>query len=138
MAPPKTKDAPRGTIHGSLFNDLVTYTIRAIPIPEEVVDFLSVHTATIGSLLTHKGEEGSLESDELDASDAQGQVRAIAPEQFWKELEGLFSKAGPEWQGAADRIWTFGPKRIGANLLLDPIGKTKLRYTTSLLTAPYS
>jgi ribosome assembly protein 1 len=128
MAPTKTKDAPRGTIHGSLFNDLVTYTIRALPIPEEIIDFLSIHTATIGTLLTQKqGEEGALESDELDASDAQGQARVVAPEVFWKELDGLFSKAGPEWQGAADRIWTFGPKRVGANLLLDPIGKTKLR-----------
>jgi ribosome assembly protein 1 len=128
MAPPKTKDAPRGTIHGSLFNGLVTYTIRALSLPEPVIEFLSAHTATIANLLTQKQEgEAGADVDELDASDAQGQARMLAPEQFWQELEALFKKAGPEWAGAADRIWTFGPKRVGANMLLDPEGKSKLR-----------
>lgn len=82
-------------------------------------------------MLTQHGEEGSRDIDEdRDASDGtqdQGQARLLSSEQFWTELEGLFAKAGPEWAGAADRIWTFGPKRIGANLLLDPQGKAKLR-----------
>jgi ribosome assembly protein 1 len=124
MAPPKTKDAPRGTIHGSLFNGLVTYTIRAQPLPEPVIEFLSAHTATIANLLSHSAGDG----DELDASDAQGQARLLAPEQFWQELEALFKAAGPEWSGAAERIWTFGSKRVGPNVLLDPEGKSKLRY----------
>lgn len=129
MAPPKTKDAPRGTIHGSLFNGLVAYTIRALPLPEPVIDFLSAHTATIANLLSHSAGDG----DELDASDAQGQARLLAPEQFWAELEGLFNDAGAEWVGAAERIWTFGSKRVGPNVLLDPEGKSKLRYIPSLL-----
>lgn len=127
MAPPKTKDAPRGTIHGSLFNGLVTYTIRALPLPEPVTDFLSVHTATIANLQTRTQGDSVVDYDEMDASDAQGQARMLAPEQFWTELEGLFRKAGPEWTGAADRIWTFGSKRVGPNVLLDPEGKSKLR-----------
>jgi ribosome assembly protein 1 len=130
MAPPKTKDAPRGTIHGSLFNGLVTYTIRALPLPEPVIDFLSAHTATIANLLSHSAGDG----DDLDASDAQGQARLLAPEQFWEELEGLFKEAGQEWAGAAERIWAFGSKRVGPNVLLDPEGKSKLRYVVPTLT----
>lgn len=132
MAPPKTKDAPRGTIHGSLFNGLVTYTVRAVPLPEKIIEFLQAHTSTIANMLTQKqAEEGPGAVDEdRDASDGtqeQGQARSLSSDQFWTELEGLFSKAGMDWSGAADRIWTFGPKRIGANLLLDPVGKSKLR-----------
>lgn len=133
MAPPKTKDAPRGTVHGSLFNGLVTYTIRAVPLPEKIFEFLQANMSTIANMLTqNQSEDGGVTIDEdRDASDGAshetGQVRVLTSEQFWNELESLFAKAGLDWSGAADRIWTFGPKRIGPNLLLDPAGKNKLR-----------
>lgn len=82
-------------------------------------------------MLTQKqDEEGGLIEEDRNASDGtqdQGQARLLTSEQFWIELEALFAKAGLDWAEAADRIWTFGPKRIGANLLLDPTGKSKLR-----------
>lgn len=131
MAPPKTKDAPRGTIHGSLVNGLVTYTIRAMPLPETITDFLLANTSTIANMSTQKEQQQDDTTTNLDedrdASDGTTQARLLTSEQFWTELEALFAKAGPEWAGAAERIWTFGPKRIGANLLLDPVGSTKLR-----------
>ena len=103
-----------------------------MPLPEKVIEFLQANTNTIANMLTQNREEGEgsaeIEGDR-DASDGleQGQARLLTSEQFWTELEGLFAKAGPDWAGAADRIWTFGPKRIGANLLLDPSGRSKLR-----------
>ena len=130
MAPPKTTGATRGTIHGTVFNGLVSYTIRAMPIPPKISEFLSSHSATMAKMLSSRAQSTD-EDDEQDSLETgegvAGGARIISPEQFWKELEALCQKAGGEWVGAADRIWAFGPKRLGANLVLDPQGKFSLR-----------
>ncbi|WWC70408.1 uncharacterized protein I206_104358 [Kwoniella pini CBS 10737] len=131
MAPPKTAGAPRGTVNGSILNGLVTYNIRAVPLPPKIIEFLLSQTNTIGSMLVQKRDQINEEDEnqeERDAGEATTeQSRKLTPEQFWAELEGLFNKAGPDWAGAADRIWSFGPKRMGANILLDPHGKNSIR-----------
>ena len=38
-----------------------------------------------------------------------------------RQLKEEFNKAGPEWQGAEDRIWCFGPRRCGPNVLLNNV-----------------
>ncbi|KAK8864214.1 hypothetical protein IAR55_001460 [Kwoniella newhampshirensis] len=131
MAPPKTSGAPRGTIHGSVLSGLVNFTLRAVPLPASVIDFLLVHSNTIASMLVQKRDKASEDGEYVEERDSsQGgheQARVISPEQFWTELNALFNKAGGDWAGAADRIWSFGPKRMGANVLLDPIGKSQVR-----------
>lgn len=129
MAPPKTKGAARGTVHGSLFDGLVTYTLRASPLPETIIEYLLANTHNIGKLLAQSKDEAESEEgirEEREAGEVQ-EARAKTPEQFWAELDKLCDAAGGEWVGAADRIWCFGPKRLGANLLLDPIGKSVAR-----------
>lgn len=130
MAPPKTAGAARGTIHGTVLSGLVNYTIRAVPLPPKVTEFLLANTATMSKMLSQRSDT-SEEADEQDTLETgegvQMAQREISSEQFWQELEGLFKKAGPDWAGAVDRIWSFGPKRLGANVLLDPIGKNVLR-----------
>lgn len=137
LAPPKTKDAPRGTVHGSLMAGLVTYTIRALPLPEPIINFLLSQTNTIANMLAQKKSaeaEGTIDDADADVDielDAEGsQGRLLTSTQFWEELEGLCKEAGGEWVGAADRIWSFGPKRFGANLLLDPAGKGTTRWVS--------
>ncbi|WWC93976.1 hypothetical protein V866_000814 [Kwoniella sp. B9012] len=131
MLPPKTAGAPRGTINGSILNGLVTFTIRAIPLPPAIIEFLLSHTSTIGSMLVQKRDQSNEDEENQEERDAgEGgaeQSRILTPEQFWSELEGLMNKAGGDWAGAADRVWSFGPKRMGANVLLDPAGKSQLR-----------
>jgi ribosome assembly protein 1 len=132
MAPPKTAGAVRGTAHGSVFSGLVTFTLRALPIPPKITQFLLDNTATMARMLsTRSGSDAEMdEQDELEAGEGhQGQNthRLMSPEQFWSELEDLCKSAGGEWVGAAERIWSFGPKRLGANVLLDPQGKSSLR-----------
>jgi ribosome assembly protein 1 len=134
MAPPKTKGATRGTVHGTLFDGLVTYTLRASPLPEKLIEFLLANTHNIGKLVAQQ-QDANAESEESLREEREAgdnyEARSKTPEQFWAELESLCEKVGGEWAGAADRIWCFGPKRIGANLLLDPIGKTVPRYVPS-------
>lgn len=130
MAPPKTKDAPRGTVHGDLFSGLVTYTIRAVPLPPKVIEFLLANTSTISNMSAHGADHDAEDAQEKrDAAEGtqESQTRNLTTEQFWKELEVLFASSGPEWAGAADRIWSFGPKRMGANILLDPPGRSSVR-----------
>ncbi|OCF36934.1 ribosome assembly protein 1 [Kwoniella heveanensis BCC8398] len=131
MAPPKTAGAPRGTIHGTVLNGLVSFTVRALPLPPKIIEFLLAHTSSIGGMLVQKRDQTNEEEEnqeERDAGEGTGQAqRYLTPEQFWAELEQLCEKAGPDWAGAADRIWSFGPKRMGANVLLDPVGKSQLR-----------
>ncbi|WVW83684.1 hypothetical protein I302_105705 [Kwoniella bestiolae CBS 10118] len=131
MLPPKTAGAPRGTVHGSILNGLVTFTIRAIPLPPAIIEMLLSNTNTIGSMLVQKRDQSSEDEENQEERDVgEGgaeQSRTMTPEQFWSELEGLMNKAGGDWAGAADRVWSFGPKRMGANVLLDPAGKSQLR-----------
>lgn len=130
MAPPKIKDAPRGTIHGSLFDGLVSFTVRAVPLPPAITDFLLTHPATISSLLSQRtdAQDDSDEArEERQTAEGAAETRVLSATEFWKELEGICKKVGGEWVGAADRVWCFGPKRMGANLLLDPVGKSSLR-----------
>jgi len=131
MAPVKTPGAPRGTINGTVYDGLVNFTLRAVPLPTEVIDFLLANQATIGGMLVQRRRsENEDEEDEDDADQRERDdvaTRKLTPEQFWTQLAALFDKAGGEWVGAADRIWSFGPKKVGANILLDPPGHKALR-----------
>lgn len=130
MPPSKVKGAARGTVHGTLLDGLVTFTLRATPLPPTVIDFLLTHTSSIARMVAQRQDETTEEEEareEREAGENQQETRAMNVEQFWSALEKLFSEAGGEWVGAAERIWCFGPKRIGANMLLDPAGKTAVR-----------
>ncbi|BEJ14863.1 hypothetical protein CspHIS471_0406300 [Cutaneotrichosporon sp. HIS471] len=128
MAAPKTAGEPRGVVLGSLYDGMVTFKLRAVPLPPSVIEFLLAHQNTIGTMLVHRGKDAEEEEEEdPDQREAEAGVRTLTPEQFWADLEARFDKAGGEWAGAADRVWSFGPKKVGANVLLDPIGKGGLR-----------
>ncbi|OXG24510.1 ribosome assembly protein 1 [Cryptococcus neoformans Tu401-1] len=139
MVSPKTAGAPRGTINGTVLNGLVKFRLRAMPLPEGVETFLLSQQGAISKMLVRErgdkedeeetdvqeGTEGG--SAESEGPEGQQEARQLSPEEFWTELERLLNKAGGDWVGAADRVWSFGPKRVGANLLLDPVGTKHLR-----------
>lgn len=131
MAPPKTKDAPRGTVHGSLLNGLVTFTLRAVPLPPKLVDFLLAHTSSIAAMQTQQSDAVPTEEElqeEREAGEGLGeQGRALSSGEFWAEFEEVCGGVGGEWVGASERVWAFGPRRVGGCLLLDPAGKGSLR-----------
>lgn len=136
MAPPKTEGAPRGTIQGTASNGLVQFQIRATPLPAQVVTFLVQHNNSIQLMLrralrsesSHPSEE-AVEEGEAEAkmagalnSGAEAE-RVLDPESFWGVLEGVLKPLREtEWKGLADHIWSFGPKQIGPNVLVDRSG----------------
>lgn len=138
MAAPKTKDAPRGTIHGQVQGGLVQYTIRARPLPAEVTAFLIAHVGTLKRLAQRErelalGEAAGSATDEVgedtateQSGDGTTQIVTLKAAEFWKQLDALFARAGKDWQGISSRIWAFGPRRIGPNILVDGLpGSTR-------------
>jgi ribosome assembly protein 1 len=144
MAPPKTQNAPRGTMHGSSAHSMATFTIRAIPLPQSVITFLQSNQSIIARLektSQHEGHEHeqkhSLSGDhgsgeetkdpflgetEEEIAIAQGELQqrpTVRVDSFWPEFMDLMRKSGNEWARFASQIWAFGPNRTGPNLLLD-------------------
>ena len=124
MAPPKTPGAPRGTVHGSSFQNLVTFTIRASPLPGLVANFLRSNLIVVKRLLadrTHSVGATPVE-DEIEEAAAIGdilRVPTVHSEQFWDAFQAKCEEAGPEWAGLVDNIWAMGPQAAGECLLID-------------------
>ncbi|POY76028.1 hypothetical protein BMF94_0751 [Rhodotorula taiwanensis] len=118
MAPPKTPNHPRGTIIGSVQSGLVTLTIRAQPMPAKVTTFLAANANTIKRIQRDR-RSGKADDDADAATDVPEAAGVVSPEEFWPALEAVLQKAGREWSGLADQIWSFGPRRIGSNMLVD-------------------
>lgn len=126
MAPPKTSGAPRGTIHGASFHNLVTFTIRAVPLPDLIADFLRRNLTVVRRLLADwtRPDGATLEEVEDEAEKAATigdilRVPTVLPEQFWDVFQSKCEEAGPEWAGIIDNIWAMGPQRAGECLLID-------------------
>ncbi|KAI0269862.1 P-loop containing nucleoside triphosphate hydrolase protein [Gloeopeniophorella convolvens] len=126
MAPPKTPGALRGTIHGSSFQNLVTFTIRAVPLPEPIADFLRGNLVVIKRLLADRAhaENGASVDDEDEAEKAATagdilRVPTVRPEQFWDVFQAKCEEAGPEWARVTENIWALGPQGAGECLLID-------------------
>jgi len=137
MAPSKTEGASRGTIKSSISNNLVSYSIRAIPLPEEVTRFLLANSSTMRTLLSNRtADEKEAGAEAVDNAVAAARVnsgegeedlasRTVRPEDFWKALETILEGAGGEWKDKKllEKIWAFGPRRMGPNLLVDASGE---------------
>lgn len=133
MAATKTKDAPRGTINGSVLGGVVTFTVRARPLPTEVTQFLISQSETVKKIVQLErdlanaavGDSASLDDTTAESAaaaqegDAAAQIGQMKPADFWRQLDDLFAKAGKEWTGVCSKIWTFGPRRVGPNILVD-------------------
>lgn len=129
MAPNKTPGRPRGTILGSVQTGLVTFTIRAVPLPESITNFLIANLPTLKKLQRDRrlGAKQVLDTDSVDDIRPEGVDASleVSVEEFWGKLEELCTVAGKEWIGVAEQVWAFGPRRIGPNLLIDRTADSK-------------
>ncbi|PVF98460.1 P-loop containing nucleoside triphosphate hydrolase protein [Serendipita vermifera] len=144
MAPPKTPNAARGTIHGSSAHSIATFTIRAIPLPQSITTFLQSNQSIIARLeriSQHEGHEheqvtssngetigegtaeDALTADtEEEIAISQGELLqkpTVRVDSFWPAFIDVMKKAGGDWARHASQVWAFGPNRTGPNLLLD-------------------
>ncbi|XP_069029009.1 elongation factor-like GTPase 1 isoform X1 [Embiotoca jacksoni] len=92
-------------------NRLATVCVRAVPLPEEVTRLLESSAEVIRTL--EQVNMSLREGKNLDIS--LGTVEAIGG--LKAQLESLL--LGRKWRNAVERIWAFGPRRCGPNILLN-------------------
>ena len=112
-------DKDKGLIEIRTANKLCSVHIRALPLPEDVTQLLEKKSDLIKVLVTVSSFTSIAERKQL-----AGQVKLSTREAlkgFYQELCNAFKEAGSLWDGAADDIWAFGPRRIGSNVLLNRI-----------------
>lgn len=139
MAPPKSSNAPRGTIHGSSAHSDITFTIRAVPLPAPILTFIQNNLVLLRKMVRERSRKeqpeqadltsdakGEEEADFVEGTDVYGDVLrrpTVRFEDFWPALEAVCKESGAEWQGIADKIWAFGPQSAGGCILIDSRGK---------------
>ena len=70
--------------------------IEALPLPPEVTNLLESNTSLL----------------KLKPSSSPAQIK------FKTQLASAFANSGDFWKGAEERIWSYGPRRCGPNVLL--------------------
>uniref|UniRef100_A0A3Q3BF92 Elongation factor like GTPase 1 n=1 Tax=Kryptolebias marmoratus TaxID=37003 RepID=A0A3Q3BF92_KRYMA len=104
---------PGGLVTLTTPNRQATVSIRAVPLPQEVTGLLERSSELIRTLelINMSLREGRT----LDLS-----IRTLEDIAGLKvQLETLLQ--GRKWKNAVDRIWAFGPRRYGPNILLNSI-----------------
>ncbi|KAG5651192.1 hypothetical protein H0H81_009545 [Sphagnurus paluster] len=128
MAPTKIPNAPRGTINGVSSSNIVQFTIRASPLPKDILEFV-LQNLNILKKFQHDrrardtvGAQEKALAEEQSGVDIYGDIvrkPSVSPEQFWEGLKKICEEAGGEWTDVAERIWAFGPQKAGGCLLID-------------------
>ncbi|KAG6832005.1 hypothetical protein H0H92_006041 [Tricholoma furcatifolium] len=130
MAPTKTPNGPRGTIHGSSSSNIVKFIIRASPLPQGILDFVLQNLTILKKLQQERRSKESPETQEKVTEEEHDQegvdiygdvVRKpnVTPDQYWETLRKVCEETGGEWNDIPDRIWAFGPQKAGGCLLID-------------------
>lgn len=108
-------------------NKQCTIKIRAVPLPPEVTLYLDSNNELIKAIdrnlqLRDKVLVERLEKLSLKEEDMLSDKTDKAIDTLKSNLGSLFDKAGGEWTGSiVEQIWSFGPRRCGANLLINRI-----------------
>lgn len=94
-------------------NKMATIRVQAVPLPEDVTRLLEksaelIRTMEHFNLLAREGKAFELSSKTLD------EIRELKIK-LEKHLQGH------KWRNAVERIWAFGPRRYGPNILLNSV-----------------
>lgn len=112
-------DKEKGLIEIRTANKLCSVQIRAMPLPEDVTQLLDKKSDLIKVLITVSSATSIAERRQLASQVTLSTREAL--KDFYQQLCNAFKEAGSVWDGAADDIWSFGPRRIGSNVLLNRI-----------------
>ncbi|ROW17620.1 hypothetical protein VPNG_00879 [Cytospora leucostoma] len=134
MKPPANKELGRGAVIGVTSSKQATLRLRVRPLPVEVTDFLNKNAGAIKNLYSktweangNKGSgSGAPDSDQSDAAsidedDDLLQAKSLSADELKKQLQSLLEngKGREPFKNIIDQIAAFGPRRTGANLLVD-------------------
>lgn len=131
MSPLKNPELPRGTVMTSSASGQVTFQIRVRPLPITITDFLVKNAATIKKLFARRKTKQQRENEEAAQQESNGQelvdqgdsgAPVLSLDDFKKQLRQVTDEIKEDrdvWAKIADKIIEFGPRRIGANVLID-------------------
>ncbi|XP_044000241.1 elongation factor-like GTPase 1 isoform X2 [Gambusia affinis] len=104
---------PDGLVTLTTPNRLATVCVRAIPLPQEVTVLLERNSELIRTLelMNSSLREGRAMDINLRTLEAIAELK--------DHLQSLLQ--GRKWRNAVERIWAFGPRRYGPNILLNSI-----------------
>lgn len=149
MAAPKLANAARGTARGSSSQGVVDFTVRAIPLPPVLLEFILDNIVTLRKMIHNRIDKTSTsETDEggitdSESSDIQGDVLkkpSMTADRFWPALEDKCREAGSEWENIVNQIWAFGPQSAGGCILIDgrkvPAQSLRRRLDRNIAEAP--
>jgi len=83
-------------------NKKLHMTVQAVPLPESL------------RVLLEKSAE------QIKALQARPHDKEAATV-FYDSLNDAFAEAGPEWKARFNLLWSFGPRRVGSNILINAI-----------------
>lgn len=86
-------------------DNLVSFQIKAVPLPSEVTEFLKTNQESIKRIIDGK-----------QTASSQSQLE---PSIFWERLQDLLAKGGDQWSTTVQNLRAFGPRGSGPNLLID-------------------
>ena len=95
-------------------NQLCTVQIRSKPLPPQVTQLLE-QSGEILKALDCQWTKNRNEDFEL----SQATMDRLA--ELQSQLETAFQDAGSDWSDAVSKIWSFGPRRCGPNILLNQV-----------------
>ncbi|KJY00102.1 translation elongation factor 2/ribosome biogenesis protein [Zymoseptoria brevis] len=141
MNPPQDPALGRGRVEGVTSSKQVTVRIRVMPLPAPVTEFLVKHSGAVKRLYSERkaqeeeritgsagaehdlDDEGNAGEHDIEAEDdAADAGQHLSTAEFKQRLSEAFAedKADRElWKDAVDQIASFGPRRVGPNVLID-------------------
>jgi len=120
MAPSRESNSTRGTIKGQSWQKVVSFTIRARPLPSSILNFILDNLTILKTLRHNKyGQKTGGEDQEYDKYDDFIRKPTVTTEQFWDSFAQKCKDSGSEWEVISDKIWAFGPQKAGGCLLID-------------------
>jgi ribosome assembly protein 1 len=127
MREPANRQLGRGVVIGATSSKLITITLRVVPLPAEATDFIqrntsSVKRAQLDDVSCYVADDSDVDDTGEAMTHAPADVADILPRRELEQklrthLEAAKGREG--WNGLTDKIVSFGPRKVGPNVLID-------------------
>lgn len=99
-------------------NKCCSLHVHALPLPTSVSNLLEKSTELLRIL-------ASLSSESEQSQSSMNKETIVQLRDLHSKLQELFQSLGSPWDNAVNKIWAFGPRRTGPNILLNNVKNYK-------------
>ncbi|XP_069136789.1 elongation factor-like GTPase 1 [Argopecten irradians] len=104
-----------GLVETYTTNQKCCIRIRALPLPDAVTNLLEEHVKLLQTL--NRFNKAKIYGQSSDVKDTV--LEAL--NNLKSSIDKAFTEEGKSWAGFVEKIWAFGPKRVGPNLLVNQV-----------------